>query len=82
MHRARPCASGANSESSRSHAILQLALKRREEEPAANVPASVSVQRAAAEKGANHAVIHGKFSFIDLAGSERGGGAVYKLESS
>ena len=32
----------------------------------------MAAQRAAAEKGANHAVIHGKFSFIDLAGSERG----------
>ena len=65
-------ATGANSESSRSHAILQLALKKREEEPDASVPASVAAQRAAADKGANHAVIHGKFSFIDLAGSERG----------
>jgi len=35
------------------------------------VLASVAAQKAA-EKSANHAVIHGKFSFIDLAGSERG----------
>lgn len=42
---------GANADSSRSHAVLQLCLR-----------------RGAAEE----APLHGKFSFIDLAGSERG----------
>lgn len=42
---------GANADSSRSHAVLQLCLRR---------------------GGGDEAPLHGKFSFIDLAGSERG----------
>ena len=66
---------GANAESSRSHAIMQFVLKKRsdiadDEMLAKGVPASVIAQRK--KQSPNHALIHGKFSFIDLAGSERG----------
>lgn len=56
---------GANSESSRSHAILQLVLKK---------PAETANARLAALEthGEPSAEIYGKLSFIDLAGSERG----------
>ena len=50
----------ANADSSRSHAILQLALRR--ERPGVGE----------AEEGAARGRLHAKFSFIDLAGSERG----------
>jgi hypothetical protein len=46
-------ATGANADSSRSHAILQIVLKTK-------------------TTGKARPKIHGKFSFIDLAGSERG----------
>lgn len=49
---------GANLDSSRSHAVLQIALMKK-------IPAT---QRGKKAKMA----VHGKFSFIDLAGSERG----------
>ena len=56
---------GANSESSRSHAILQLVLKKPVE--------TANAQLAALEThGEPSAEIYGKLSFIDLAGSERG----------
>ena len=56
---------GANSESSRSHAILQLVLKK----PAETANAQLSALEAHGEPSAE---IYGKLSFIDLAGSERG----------
>jgi kinesin family protein 2/24 len=48
---------GANDESSRSHAVLQISLK-------------------------NQAKLHGKISFIDLAGSERGADTVDNLKQT
>ncbi|XP_003565746.3 kinesin-like protein KIN-13A [Brachypodium distachyon] len=57
---------GANEESSRSHAILQLAVKR-------HIP--VTETRRQRDRDANEAKntkLVGKMSFIDLAGSERG----------
>jgi len=56
---------GANSESSRSHAILQLVLKKPVE--------TANAQLAALETHGEPSVeIYGKLSFNDLAGSERG----------
>ncbi|KAG0454640.1 hypothetical protein HPP92_023932 [Vanilla planifolia] len=58
---------GANEESSRSHAILQLAIKK----PAdGNDPKHL--RRAADGSESKSAKVVGKISFIDLAGSERG----------
>lgn len=56
---------GANTESSRSHAILQLVLKRPVEQSKNPLAAFADSEALAAE-------IFGKLSFIDLAGSERG----------
>ena len=56
---------GANSESSRSHAILQLVLKRPVDQAKAQHAAFTTGEPLTAE-------IFGKLSFIDLAGSERG----------
>jgi len=56
---------GANMDSSRSHAILQIVLKK-PDTSAASVPAFPGQANKAKLK------VHGKFSFIDLAGSERG----------
>lgn len=54
---------GANEESSRSHAILQLAIKQHKE---------VSDTKRLKEGSGKGGKIVGKISFIDLAGSERG----------
>jgi len=58
---------GANADSSRSHSILILSLRRRAGEAGADPDAPL-------EAGADGALgaLHGKCSFIDLAGSERG----------
>ena len=56
---------GANSESSRSHAILQLVLKK----PAETAKTQLAALETHSEPSAE---IYGKLSFIDLAGSERG----------
>lgn len=55
---------GANEESSRSHAILQLVIKK-------HIEADGSKRRKEVNETKNSKVI-GKISFIDLAGSERG----------
>ncbi|XP_042421053.1 kinesin-like protein KIN-13A [Zingiber officinale] len=54
---------GANEESSRSHAILQLVIKQHKE------VSDLKIQKEGSGKGGK---IVGKISFIDLAGSERG----------
>ena len=56
---------GANMDSSRSHAILQIVLKKPDTAAKSDVPNFPGqVQK-------NKLKLHGKFSFIDLAGSER-----------
>jgi len=55
---------GANIDSSRSHAILQIVLKKPAAGPDASVPSFAGSSKPKLK-------IHGKFSFIDLAGSER-----------
>lgn len=58
---------GANEESSRSHAILQLAIKKSVEGNE-----SKHFRRLADNNESKTARVVGKISFIDLAGSERG----------
>ncbi|XP_020574985.1 kinesin-like protein KIN-13B [Phalaenopsis equestris] len=58
---------GANEESSRSHAILQLAIKK-----SVDANESKNFRRSADNNESKLARIIGKMSFIDLAGSERG----------
>ncbi|KAK8967641.1 Diatom spindle kinesin 1 [Platanthera guangdongensis] len=55
---------GANEESSRSHAILQLAIKKHKE--------IIDTRRQNDSNDAKSGKVIGKISFIDLAGSERG----------
>lgn len=55
---------GANEESSRSHAILQLAIKKHKD--------VVDTRRQNDSNEAKSGKVIGKISFIDLAGSERG----------
>ena len=56
---------GANMDSSRSHAILQIVLKKPDAGPRSDVPAFPG------QANKQKLKLHGKFSFIDLAGSER-----------
>ena len=56
---------GANMDSSRSHAILQIVLKKPDSSAKSDVPSFPGQVQKSKLK------IHGKFSFIDLAGSER-----------
>ncbi|CAN1129706.1 Kinesin-like protein KIN-13A [Linum perenne] len=57
---------GANEESSRSHAILQLVIKKHKEVKETRRNNNIDVNEA------KHGKLVGKISFIDLAGSERG----------
>jgi len=57
---------GANEESSRSHAILQLVVKKHNEVKEVKRNSNIDVNDARSGK------VVGKISFIDLAGSERG----------
>mmetsp|Transcript_4239 Transcript_4239/g.13499 ORF Transcript_4239/g.13499 Transcript_4239/m.13499 type:complete len:589 (-) Transcript_4239:126-1892(-) len=59
---------GANADSSRSHGIIMLALK----EAPKPVPMGMRAPPGASEEGPRGGRLWGKFSFIDLAGSERG----------
>ncbi len=79
-HRSVGC-TGANEASSRSHLIMHLVLKYTKATPSTGVKAPKSGERRRSsfrdlskgtEGSEEHSRVHGKLTFIDLAGSERG----------